>query len=716
MSRSRPFLVFAALSVCLALSACAGASAAAGQVPANLDPLNNQYSAPMKATLASFGRAVAEYSANRFVSALAAMPSDTAGASTEISDYLALYRAKAMLESGRAKEAAELLRSLQGRYPGSPVLSQAASDRARALLALNDPKAALAELSGASVPDSAEMLCLQGRAMQEAGRTPDAVRLYLRVIADFVSSDSSAFAARSLGTLSPNYLTRADNRDLILRRCENLISAGRSQEARSLLLRLESAPVPGPYAEKQKLLLADAGTNLTRLTESLQYLRRVTSPAYAAQVNYLTGVCYRGLGNETALLEARDRALQSYPRSPFSEKLLYSVAAYYDVAGRVEAARTAYQALVNAFPGGDYAERSRLRSATLSYVQGRYEAALSEFRQALLAGPSRGTASACAYWIGRCYERLSRPLEAASIFKSVLMLANNSYYGLLSQEALSRIKSPDPGSALPAAGVEFAQLNGLVDTARREAGFALRPSAADLRRIERARQLVAAGLPDLALSEIEYGIAGSDGSPLLYAKARVLQSQSRLLDVILALRRIAPDYNHLPPGSLPDEIWDLFFPLRYINEIKKHSARYDLDPDLILGIIRQESAFSETARSAANARGLMQVLPSTGRMLARQAGITQFTTAKLYQPDTNIALGTKYLAQRLQRYGGRVELALAAYNAGDARVDRWLKEFGDADMAEFVERIPFSETRGYVKQVLSNRIHFHLRTERNPNQ
>jgi len=113
----------------------------------------------------------------------------------------------------------------------------------------------------------------------------------------------------------------------------------------------------------------------------------------------------------------------------------------------------------------------------------------------------------------------------------------------------------------------------------------------------------------------------------------------------------------------------------------------------------------ENARSKANAMGLMQIMPSTGRILARKARTTRFSTKKLLQAETNIILGTRFLAFLLKTYE-KPELALAAYNAGDTRVDRWLKEFGNKDMAEFVEQIPFSETRGYVKQVLTNRAHY----------
>jgi len=105
----------------------------------------------------------------------------------------------------------------------------------------------------------------------------------------------------------------------------------------------------------------------------------------------------------------------------------------------------------------------------------------------------------------------------------------------------------------------------------------------------------------------------------------------------------------------------------------------------------------------------MQILPATASRLARQARIPRYNSTKLTQPETNIVLGTRYLATLVRRYG-RIELALAAYNAGETRVDLWLKEFGNVDMPEFVEKIPFSETRGYIKQVISNRALYGLLT------
>ncbi|MBZ5497558.1 MAG: transglycosylase SLT domain-containing protein [Acidobacteriia bacterium] len=685
---------------------------ASAQLSATLDPLSYKYSSVLQATLGAFGTGMGNFSSGLFAAAAAAFPDLSAAASTAVADYILLYKARACLELGKGKEALDLFRALQSQYPDSPVLAQAIQGQSQALLILHDPTAALGTLDSAQVKEDAGVSCLRGQALEAWGKGAEAARIYLHIFTDHVDSGEADFAERRLRALSPAFLTKAENREMLVRRSENLIRAGRSLEARTLLLKLESARLPGPGEGKIYLLLSDADTNLRRLTEALRYLRRVTDPNLAAQANYLEGVCYRGLGNEAGFLKTRDRALQLFPQSPFTEKLLYSVATYYDVDNKIEAAREAYQAIARGFPKGEYIERSLWKLALYSYSGKHYEEALNGFWQYLQANPSPGAASAPAYWMGRCFENLGDPDKAASLYGRVQFLANNSYYGQRAREALAAMVSPSPTTTLAPTTIDFAQVSRKLDTILPEPATIPEPSAATLRVIERARQLVAAGLLDLALVELERGYAGHGGNDkvLCYGMSRIYQSKDNFFGAISTLRRAFPDYLDLPSASLPDEVWDILFPVRHFNLVAQHALRNHLDPDLVLALIRQESAFQESARSKANARGLMQVLPSTGRILAREAGIARYTVSRLYNPETNVALGTRYLASLLQRYGGKVELALAAYNAGDNRVDRWLQEFGDVNVAEFVERIPFSETRGYVKQVISNRAHYHLRT------
>ena len=138
----------------------------------------------------------------------------------------------------------------------------------------------------------------------------------------------------------------------------------------------------------------------------------------------------------------------------------------------------------------------------------------------------------------------------------------------------------------------------------------------------------------------------------------------------------------------------MYFPLSYFEQVQARSK--SIDPYLILSLIRQESAFNSRARSPVGARGLMQVMPATARSIA------SVSSGRLFDPQTNIQVGTKYFAHRLNQFHGDVGLTLAAYNAGATRVDRWVKRYEGADKVLFMDLIPFRETRDYVASILRN--------------
>jgi len=163
----------------------------------------------------------------------------------------------------------------------------------------------------------------------------------------------------------------------------------------------------------------------------------------------------------------------------------------------------------------------------------------------------------------------------------------------------------------------------------------------------------------------------------------------------LAIRsaNIAEARNHL----------HLRFPMVHEPEFRRASLRSSLPVPLLMAIARQESAMEANARSSANARGLMQLLPTTAALVARRAGMPKPSAEDLYDPGTNIALGSYHLAWLVARFDGQVPLAIAAYNAGEHRVDRWLKEADGLPMDQWIETIPFTETRNYMKNVLAFR-------------
>ncbi|SPF56787.1 hypothetical protein SBA4_930006 [Candidatus Sulfopaludibacter sp. SbA4] len=156
------------------------------------------------------------------------------------------------------------------------------------------------------------------------------------------------------------------------------------------------------------------------------------------------------------------------------------------------------------------------------------------------------------------------------------------------------------------------------------------------------------------------------------------------------MKGMAPDYLGLTLNQAPRKFWELLFPLPYRNDLVQDARERELDPYLVAGLIRQESEFNPQARSPANAYGLTQVRPVTGRQFARKAGVPRYSNGVLFQPAANLKIGTSILRSMLDHNSGRVEETLAAYNAGPNRVAEWLTWNTYREPAEFVESIPFT--------------------------
>jgi soluble lytic murein transglycosylase len=218
--------------------------------------------------------------------------------------------------------------------------------------------------------------------------------------------------------------------------------------------------------------------------------------------------------------------------------------------------------------------------------------------------------------------------------------------------------------------------------------------------LAKARLLANAGLNDYIAQEIAADPDSASWSAL--AEAQIYASYGEAFRAMRALKRALPYAATASIKSIPLAYWRILFPEQWWDTIKADSAKNNLDPYLVASLIRQESEFNPSAISHANAYGLMQLLPSVGKAMAREEGISHFETFQLLDPATNIRLGTRYLRKTLDKFGGVTEYALAAYNAGDERVADWQSAGPYQGIDEFVESIPFTETREYVEAILRN--------------
>jgi soluble lytic murein transglycosylase len=216
----------------------------------------------------------------------------------------------------------------------------------------------------------------------------------------------------------------------------------------------------------------------------------------------------------------------------------------------------------------------------------------------------------------------------------------------------------------------------------------------------KAHLLVNAGMSEYVPQEIAAVPGSSSWSGI--AEARMYTQYGDYFHAMRVLKRSMPYAASASIKSVPLEYWRILFPEAYWDAIVEQSARNNLDPYLVASLIRQESEFNPGAISHANAYGLMQLLPSVGRKMAKEEGLGSIEPRQLLDPLLNIRLGTRYLRQILEQFGGVQEYALAAYNAGENRVTDWQAAGPYNGMDEFVESIPFTETREYVEGILRN--------------
>lgn len=339
------------------------------------------------------------------------------------------------------------------------------------------------------------------------------------------------------------------------------------------------------------------------------------------------------------------------------------------------AARGYWRRLAVKYPTAKLAPSARFRAAIAGLVLGHADSAAVEFDELVERYGSSDEVNSSLYWGGRAWAERGDSAAARERWRRVRTRDVRSYYTVLAAARLG-----EPAWAPAAAADTFVVLPDV------EMGMA------------RAALLERLGLAPEAEKEYARLRAEADGgAERLLATAEAFRVAGRGADAIALARRIL--------AKSPDadaRVYRLVYPLTYAQVVNTEARAHGFDPALVAALIRQESAFDPDVTSSAGARGLMQLLPEVGRATARQLGYPVWDAALLFQPDVSVELGTAHLAQLRDSYPETVQL-LAAYNAGAHRVVKWRTRGGVADAELFAERIPFVETRDYVRIIQRNR-------------
>jgi len=550
-----------------------------------------------------------------------------------------------------------------------------------------DAVTALQQVVAACPREVPSALLALGEAHLARGDRGAAAAALDRLDREFPGSPQAADARAKLRLLADQLPARsaAERAKLALARGTALQAAGRSREAVTALRAVPLAALPPADADEARVALASALLALPhggRPQEALALLRRVPADSpHAAQAAWLRA---REQAKRTHAADAFEEVAEKYRGSPWAEEALLSLANHYQKDALDEAALPWWRRLLAEYPEGRYVERAAWRSAWADFRASRYEAAAELLEStARLRQPSSATAGLL-YWAARSRLAQGQTERARALLQETVRRYKHAYHGLRAAEALAKLGGPgDTGPVLVA------------DTDRPELPL---PEP----RGTRVRDLLLVERLDEAADELRL----LPESSLVQATLAWIDWQhGQLRPALVTMKRAYPEWISEAGDRLPPEVWRIMFPLRYENELRAAADEESLDAALLAALILQESTFDPAALSRAGARGLMQVMPATGRRLARATG-RRYRRAALTDPHVSLDFGTHYLKQMSDHYGGATEKVLAAYNAGPERVDAWTAERGERGAEEFIETIPFTETRSYVMIILANREHY----------
>jgi soluble lytic murein transglycosylase len=582
---------------------------------------------------------------------------------------------------GRPADARRTFQALAAKNPVGYLAEAAALREADCEEMLGDQAAAMAiydRLSKTKTTAPDEVLMRLGRSARAAGDSEKATETFSRIVYEFPFSDLAPVASNELETLPIGPIAAGTSRyKLELGRAERLFGARRYAQARIVFEGLRQA-AQGDDRELVQLRLAECDYFQKRARAAREGVRPyIEKASRQGEALYFYAVATRELGDHAEYLRVVRRLVDDFPTQSWSEEALNNLATHYILQSDDASADQAFRELYEKFPAGHYAERAAWKIGWWAYKNGRYADTVRAFESAAAQFPRSDYRPTWLYWSGRAHEALKEPALADARYALVATDYLNTYYGRLAVKRL--------GGGLPMAAADEPA----------PAASPLPPNEAVV------RALLALDLYDQALDELRFAQRVWGDSPAIQATiAWVHNQRGDLRAGINAMKRAYPQYMTAGGEKLPRELLKVLFPVNYWSIIRRYSAERHLDPYLMAALIAQESTFTADVKSPANAYGLMQLLPSTGRQYARTLQLSKkFSLSLLTTAETNVKMGTAYFADLVRQFGG-AHYALATYNAGPNRVARWIAERPGIERDEFIDDIPFPETQNYVKRIL----------------
>jgi soluble lytic murein transglycosylase len=603
-----------------------------------------------------------------------------------MADWAHLFAAEIVAPSG---DTTEVRRRLEGAGPGLTAargwrLQVQAARRAGDL-----PRARQIALSAArsEAPAStrAAAWVLLGHLRLEGGDTSRAREAYRNAMEGAPASSAAVDGARGLSQLGPtpeewrmiaSVYHRHGNQERAVSGFQAFLASGAGSPGERAQARLQQAQAmfaSGRYAEAERRLLALADEPV--------------SPRIAAEAMFQAGRAQNRQGRAADARRTLARAGERFPGEDGAARALYLLGDLQHDALELDAARRSYRGAASAAPTLQEGGLAMMRLGGLEYLAGNYETAASVFQEYRRSHPTGRRISQATFWAARSQLKLGNEQEARALLREIRQNDPLSFHGIRAGELLGEAVLAIPMDPSPP---------------RREQTDSLVRSG--LRRVDVLESLGRRADVAHEVERLRQHFAREDGGD--YALAEALNERGRTLTGLSMgwdIRRREGRWNV--------RLLRVVYPFLFQELVVAEALDQGVDPYLVAAVIRRESAFNPGVTSSAGAIGLMQIMPQTGRGLAREVGMQSYSPQLLMQPALNVQLGVRYLANLLRLYGGDIPLTLSAYNAGPARASRWRRLPEAQDPELFMERIPFNETREYVRHV---KLHWALYRELYP--
>lgn len=608
-----------------------------------------------------------------------------------LSDYVQFLLAKSYAGTNNNESVVETLADFSERYSDSLLSSEAAVLLARAQIAEGNPKPAISQLEHRRDPLNPEVELTLARAYVASSEFSAANEILRRLYYELPTVPESEQAGKLLTSLPAGSGPPPTFEDRIAR-AEKFVQAHRFREAAieyESLLRYST----GNQLNTAQLALASVLHRLNRDSEALGLLQSksgLTGDLRARQLATLIEIT-SSHNDETVTNDWLSNLRKEAPDSDCLNQALQSAAEMSLRLGHYDRALDLYR---ESGPSQNKEVAYGHWRATWAKAQLDLKGAKKDLEDHVKLYPESSEVPAVLYWLARIAQEQSDYARAIAYYRLIKSQFPNYYYAELADRQLKTLDSVNTPS--------YVSLNETIPASKYVSPQVSRTPVPETQ-LEKAQMLQQIGLTALAVHELQTVLdVNGPVEPVVIELIRCLHAAGRYGQAIETMKTVVPNYSRFSFSSLPRPYWDALFPRPYWNDLVYFSRSNGLDPFLVAALIRQESEFQATAVSPAQAVGLMQLLPSTGKQLAQSVNFRYTSPKQFLTPATNLRLGTLMFRRLLDHYDGHVEYALAAYNAGGGRVEEWRSNLTYSDMPTFVESIPFTETRDYVQAVIRN--------------